>query len=75
MCMELPKLRLPNLNVQGMQTDEKLNLLADYLQALEKNIRFVLNNLEEDNLATALSEKMDDINKRLQRIERGEGNA
>ena len=73
--MELPKLRLPNLNVQGMQTDEKLNLLADYLQALEKNIRFVLNNLEEDNLATALSEKMDDINKRLQRIERGEGNA
>ena len=73
--MELPKLRLPNLNVQGMQPDEKLNLLADYLQALEKNIRFVLNNLEEDNLATALSEKMDDINKRLQRIERGEGNA
>lgn len=73
--MELPKLRLPNLNASGLTTDEKLGLLADYLQALEKNIRFVLNNLEEDNLATALSEKMDDINKRLQRIERGEGNA
>ena len=52
--MELPKLRLPNLNASGLQTSEKFNLLGDYLLTMERNLRFVLSHLEEDNFSEGL---------------------
>lgn len=52
--MELPKLRLPNLNASGLQTGDKFNLLGDYLLTMERNLRFVLSHLEEDNFSEGL---------------------
>lgn len=54
MYMELPKLRLPNLNASGLQTGDKFNLLGDYLLTMERNLRFVLSHLEEDNFSEGL---------------------
>ena len=53
--MELPKLRLPNLNASGLQTGDKFNLLGDYLLTMERNLRFVLSHLEEDNFSEGVA--------------------
>ena len=56
--MDLPKTAMPDLNTPGMRTDEKLQLLNEWMYTLEKNIRFVLNNLETDNLGTELADRI-----------------
>lgn len=55
MYMEMPKLRLPNLNASGLQDDEKFNLLSDYLLTMDRNLRFVLSHLEEDNFSEGVA--------------------
>ncbi len=52
--MELAKIRMPNLNAPGLNADAKLEMVVEYMLTLEKQMRYVLNNLEEDNLGTSL---------------------
>lgn len=56
--MDLPKLGFPNLDAPGMRTEDKIRLINEYLYAFEKNVRFVLSNLETDNLGTELTDKL-----------------
>lgn len=60
--MDLPKLRMPNLNVEGLRSGDKFNMLAEYLLSLEKNLRFVLSNLEEDNFSDSMMNMLNAAN-------------
>lgn len=58
MYMELPKILMPNLKVPGLKANEKIDMISEYLFSLEKNVRFVLNNLEEDNLVDEFADRI-----------------
>ena len=52
--MEMAKIHMPNLNAPGLDSNTKLEMMMEYILSLEKQVRYVLNNLEEDNLGTSL---------------------
>jgi len=56
--MDLPKTLIPNLNTNGMKTGEKVEAVLEYVLSMEKNIRFALNNLDEENLGESLSKTL-----------------
>ncbi len=56
--MELAKIRMPNLNTPGLSADKKLGMVTEYMLALEKQMRYVLSNIETDNLSASLNETL-----------------
>lgn len=61
--MEMPKIRMPNLNADGLKTNDKFSMVGEYLLTLEKNLRFVLSNLEEDNFSDSMNSTLEDVKK------------
>jgi len=69
--MEFSKTWLPDLNRPGMRTDDKVQAINEYLISLDKQIRHVLSNLDEDNFSDALIKNLNATSEKIREIEEG----
>lgn len=69
--MELVKTWLPDLNKPGMNADDKIHALNDYLISLEKQLRHVLSNIDEENFSETLISAMNSASEKIKTLEGG----
>lgn len=69
--MEFSKTWLPDLNRPGMRTDDKVQAINEYLISLDKQIRHVLSNLDEENFSDALIKNLNATSEKIREIEEG----
>ncbi len=67
--MLLGEIKVMNPGQQEGSTQQKLQAIFEYMQQLNKQIRFVLENIDTDNLSPALSQTMTDLQDGLAKVE------
>lgn len=66
--MELNALRMPEIDRPGLKADQKIRMVMEYMIALEKQMRFALTNLDEDNFSAELAGSMRETQGGLERL-------
>ena len=51
--MAILNVKMPNIDLPGMRNTEKIGAMHEYLLMLEKQLEFVLGNLDEENMNQA----------------------
>ena len=57
--MALPSFTLPEIKDSDLNSGKERRKILEYLYQLTEQLRYVLSNLDEENLAPALAEKLD----------------
>lgn len=67
--MLLGEIKVMNPGQQEGSTQQKLQAIFEYMQQLNKQIRFVLENIDTDNLSPALNQTMEELKTGLAKVE------
>lgn len=67
--MEFSKTWLPDLNRPGMRTEDKVQAINEYLISLDKQIRHVLSNIDEENFSETLIKSLNATSEKIREIE------
>lgn len=67
--MNLSVMQTPEIDRPGMRTEEKLRLVLEYMLTLEKQMRYVLSNLDGGNLGAELSREIEAVSSAGEKIE------
>lgn len=67
--MNLGVMRTPEIDRPGMRADDKLRVVLEYMLTLEKQMRYVLSNLDGENLGAELTREIEAVSSAGEKIE------